>query len=379
MKEIARILRQSTQEIIDVWEERVRRTIMASQSTTKIALYDHLPLILEDLADLIEEFETLDDPYKDQRYQNIIDSSIEHGRHRATTPHYTLEGLVNEYIVFHWVITELLRERGVEHPQIFDLIKYSLETAILKSVDSFSQSIEDMQARLMGTLAHDIRNPLSTAKLAVEMLGMDIDQERREKLRNMSLSGINKALKLIEELLGTISVKAGEGMSFNFDRIDILKEVQGLYREAKEIYSVPLELECAADKIEGVFDPTTIRRSLENLITNAIKYGSRQQPITIRLADTGKDIELSVHNYGNPIPEEKQQNIFNFLKHGTTKTDGHPQSWGIGLTLVKMVAEAHGGSVKLDSNKMDGTTFTIILDKQANEPGKVKARVRENV
>ncbi len=379
MEKVAGILRQNSEQIISLWETRVRENIKASRMNTKIALYDHLPIILEDLASIFEDFKTLDNPYEDLRYKKIVESSVEHGRHRATTAEYTLEGLINEYIFFHKVITQVLREKGVKQLDAYDLIKYSIETAILKSVDSFSHSIAEMQQKLTGTLAHDIRNPLSTSRLSLEMMGKDIDEKRLEKFRVMSLNGINKSLGLVEELLDMITIKAGQGMNFNFEEIDIVNEISNVFLEAKEIYSVALTLEVPDHQVLGIFDAVSIRRLLENLITNAIKYGDTHQPISIKFEDKDNSVRLSVHNYGNPIHPDKKREIFNFLDRGNQHKAGQHKSWGIGLTLVKMVADAYGGHIDIKSNVEEGTVFMITLRKDSHRSGKVKTRLTQNV
>lgn len=107
-------------------------------------------------------------------------------------------------------------------------------------------------------------------------------------------------------------------------------------------------------------------------MTNAVKYGDPDKPITVSLENKEEEVILRVHNYGNPISAEKQKNIFSFLNRSNEESRGNLKSWGIGLSFVKMAAEAHQGNVELKSSTEHGTTFSVRLKKYSNRPGKKK-------
>ncbi|MGB5943532.1 MAG: sensor histidine kinase [Leeuwenhoekiella sp.] len=375
MKCIAHILKDNSEEILLSWEKRVRETIRASSKSSKITLQDHVPSILDDLIGILEEYENLDDPFEDERYTRIVDNSLEHGRHRAATQAYTTDEIVNEYIIFHRVITDLLNDSEITEAAPFNLIKYIIETAILKSIQSFSDALQEMQQKLVATLAHDIRNPLAAARMAIEMINPESSTERILKVKKMSYDSVNNAIKMLEGLLESVTVKAGEGMMLDFKEINLLRDIQEVREEASLVYDDKIVLDTISDSINGVFDGVAIRRLLENLITNAIKYGQSGEPITITATETEDSVQLKVHNSGVPIPAAKQAQIFKFLNHGETENSSRLKSWGIGLTLVKMVADAHEGSVELRSEEDFGTEFKVTLKKNSNRDGKVRTKL----
>jgi len=375
MKQSAAIFRKYEQEIILTWENRVNTEIQASKENKELALRDHMPNILNDMADILDRLSELDNPEEDTTYQRILENSAEHGRHRATTRLYTVDEIVHEYIIFHRVITEKLSEYGMSRTEPINMIKYIIETSILKSVSAFSDALREMQQKLIGTLAHDIRNPLAAARLATEMLDYSYGAEHIAKVKTMTFNSVNKALSMVEGLLDSVSVKAGEGMLLSFTTGDLVEHVQSVHEEACEIYRPEFSFKCSEDEIHAVFDPIALRRLIENLITNAVKYGDSDRPITIRLENTEDWVQLSVHNYGNPIDEDKQQSIFQFLEMGDQTSNTELHSWGIGLSLVKMVAEAHGGRVELNSSQEEGTTFMVTLHKHPHPEGKVHAKL----
>ncbi len=377
MKKAAEIIRNQGAVIIETWERKVKNEISAAHSTSTLALRNQLPKVLEDISFILDRYEGTDGLEDDENFHEIIQNSLDHGRHRATSSHYTVKQILQEYIVFHKVLTETLVSNDVYSSQVGIVLKYTLETAMLNSAGSFSDSLQEMREKLIGTLAHDLRNPISTAHFALDMIKHYRDDEKRfDDMRQMGLKSLKKSTELLEGLLDAITVKAGEGITLNFDEVDLLDDISWVYDEASEIYTNKINFnKKEADSLKGVFDGTAVRRVVENLVTNAIKYGAREKPVTITVEDSDKDIRVSVHNYGNPIAKKDQENIFEFLNRSSERNSGNLDSWGMGLTLVKTVANAHGGKLMLNSNEKEGTTFTLILDKFSHKPGKIRTEL----
>lgn len=357
-----------------MWEKAVVQEVMASSHTNNIVLRDHLPNMLDNIADLLIEYDGFPEAVSADNLVKIVGNSSDHGRHRAASKMYTVDQVVREYIIFHRTITRVLRAQQVYSADVADALKQMLETAILQSVTAFTGSIQDMQEKLVGSLAHDLRNPISAAHGLLGLMSYRKNEETFEKLRQMALRSLDKSLKLTEGLLDAITARAGEGMVLSFSQSDISKEIHTVHEEACHIYSQEVKLVCEASSITGVFDGTAVRRLLENLLTNAIKYGDTNRPVTIRVEDKPEVVEISVHNYGNPIPPEKQSSIFAFLSRGVAKQDSELPSWGIGLTFVRVIAHAHNGHVTVRSTSEEGTRFTVRLSKR-NKPGKIRTRL----
>lgn len=375
MNKTVKILQENISEIMELWQNEVVKNVPAAKDANVIALFDHLPNIIMDIADIMERYNEMNDISLDKSYSEILDNSIHHGRHRAMTANYTVEQVVHEYIIFHRTLSEFISSHDGYDQKMSDLLKYVIETSILKSVGSFSRSIQEMQEKLIGTLAHDIRNPLAAAQLSLEMMEQDKTGKWTDKTRIAAQRSVKKAIDLIEGLMNGITVKAGEGMMLHFEDTDLFNDIKWVHSESKGVYTSEINLECNTDKIKGVFDSTAIRRLLENLIGNGVKYGSAKKPITISVEDEEDAVEIKVHNYGNPIPSFKQEQIFKFMGSATKDKKSVAGSWGMGLTLTQIVAEAHGGDINLVSDKKTGTTFTVNLIKQFNEPGKRRAEL----
>ena len=375
----AQLLKSNINEILVVWEDEVTSEIHASNLAPKLALRDHLPNMLVDIAELIRDHRNVEEISNDDRFEDIIISSSSHGRHRASTTSYTIEQIIKEYIVLHRHITKFLEKHKVFTSEISTILKYTIETAILRSSTSFSESMQEMQEKLIAMLAHDIRNPLSITANCLELMEVGMDEKDFKRLRKVAVRTTKKALDLTEELLDTISVQAGEGIMLTFSQDDYVNEVKTVYQEAIEVYNQEFILDCPYESIAGILDGAALRRVLENLLTNAIKYGDRKKPITISLEDAGNFVKIKVKNEGNPITQGKQKSIFHFLSKNKKGDSQKLHSWGIGLTLVKVVIQAHGGNVEIESTKESGTVFTVTLNKKPGKEGKVRTILNTNI
>lgn len=373
MNRAAAVLENAKNDIIKLWVQKVRSDLPAPNETIDPVLRDHMPLMLDDIIRIMKNYENFRFDSEKESFDEMLDSSMGHGRHRSSSSGYDVAQVLKEYIILHRILTHELRSKNEYNTEVGDLLKYVIENSMLYAVVAFNGSLQKIRQKLLGVLAHDIRNPASIAYSSIGMLEQEDSKERFEKIRDMSKNSIKRAIDLLENLLETVSVEAGEGLTLHFSERDLLVYIRSLYGEASEIYSNQIILECGKDSIYGIFDSAMIRRVLENIINNAAKYGESGGPITIAVEDSPDKVAISVHNHGNPIPEQEQQEIFEFLNTANGKGPRNLKSWGMGLSLVKAVAKAHGGSLELQSNQEKGTTFTIILDKYANEPGKLKS------
>jgi len=372
MQKAATVLENKKLEIIDIWVEKVREALPASVQTPDPVLRDHLPLLLDDIGNILKRFENFEFSSELSNFDGMLDTSLGHGRHRSTSSGYDVEQVLKEYIILHKVITKELRKANVYSEDVADVLKYIIENSMLYGIVAFVNSLREVQQKLTGVLAHDIRNPASAAYLGIGMIKQDDPPERFEKIKEMTRKSLKRSLGLIEELLESVKVEAGEGITFHFSERELAKYIKSVADDASEIYPNKIILNCKEDEILGVFDTAMIRRILENIINNAVKYGERGTPVTISVEDQQEKVIINIHNQGNPIAHEDQKEIFQFLKTTNGSGPREIKSWGMGLTLVNSVARAHGGSLHLKSNKKEGTTFSIVLDKTANEPGKKK-------
>jgi signal transduction histidine kinase len=110
----------------------------------------------------------------------------------------------------------------------------------------------------------------------------------------------------------------------------------------------------------GYWSASGLIRILENLLTNAIKHGDNSEPVTIRV-EADVDVKIMVHNRGPEIPRDSREQLFQPFHQAQNNRSGNQKGWGLGLTLVKGITDAHGGTVTFESDKEHGTTFKVVL------------------
>jgi signal transduction histidine kinase len=373
MKYAAQVLKNEKEKIVNTWIDRIREDVSATRVTSRIVLRDHVPHLLDDIVRVMERFENFDVVEEEMIYKEIFESSVEHGRHRATSQGYSLGQILREYILLDKVITAVLLESKAFSKEVGMVIKYSIENAMLYSGIAFTDYLQEMRQKLLALVAHDMRNPISAALFALKMMKHEDGPERFEKIKGMGVNSLSRSLDLIENLLDSITIEAGEGMVFTFSEQNLAEFITSVHQEATESYSNAIELRCEDKEITGVFDGTMVRRVLENFISNAVKYGRPDGTVIVSCKNLEETVEISVHNEGDPIPPERQQAIFDFLNTAKGESPQGLKSRGMGLSLVKAVAEAHSGELHVESNEAEGTTFSIRLHKYSNEPGRLRA------
>lgn len=239
------------------------------------------------------------------------------------------------------------------------------EANISNSVIVDLKSEKDQREKFVLTLSHDLRGPLSVARAAVELLGRSLDSNNTSrKFVDKAIISMDRLNRMIGNLLDANRMAGGENPKLKIQNWDIVRLARNVCDDFAVLGS---EINFQSDKpqIIGEWDGEEVRRVFENLLSNAIKYGDNDYPVDMDVLDLGDQVCVKVHNMGELIKEDDQKSLFDqFRRAESTKT---PRGWGIGLSLVKGITEAHGGSVIVESFETEGTTFTVNLPKQFKE------------
>jgi signal transduction histidine kinase/CheY-like chemotaxis protein len=218
-----------------------------------------------------------------------------------------------------------------------------------------------LRERFMSVLVHDLRGPLTVAKMGSAMLVHQptVLNERPELAAKID-TNIDRVERMIRDLLDTNRIRANERLPLHLAEVDLASIAREVIGELSPMNygRFVLKLE---DGVRGIWDPEELRRALWNLAINAVKYGAADKPITITVKRSGSEAQISVHNFGSVITPEDQASIFDsFARTQDARAKGQI-GWGLGLTLVRGCSEAHGGKVTVESSAAVGTTFTIHL------------------
>lgn len=229
-----------------------------------------------------------------------------------------------------------------------------------------------LRERFVAILAHDLRGPLTSAKMSAALLNkLGGRATQRPDLVARIERNLERVDQMIRDLLDVSRIHAGQPMTLHLDWCDLREVAEEVAEELRAVHGPRFEV-VAEEDVRGVWSHDELRRALWNLCVNAVKYGRTDTPVTVRLARERDSVRLSIHNFGDPIPAEAREGIFDLFTRRRT-TPQMDESWGIGLAFVRACAEAHGGTIEVESAPEAGTTFTMTLPLDAR-PNSAKAR-----
>ncbi len=212
-----------------------------------------------------------------------------------------------------------------------------------------------LRESFVSSLTHDLRTPLSVARMHAEMISRKVSDDQLLKCRKV-IKHIDEVDRMIQDLLDANKLKAGERIPIHPCEICLNDVVDEAVIDFVDLHGDRFIIS-AQERICGFWCGKAMRRVLDNLLGNAVKYGDTR-PIEIALDQDDKCTRMKVHNYGPAIPLSDQLKLFEPFKR-SKKTDMKMTGWGIGLSLVKGLVEAHQGKASVESNESTGTTFKL--------------------
>jgi PAS domain S-box-containing protein len=221
--------------------------------------------------------------------------------------------------------------------------------------------LEQNRNQFISTLSHDIRNPLAAAHSNAQLLEKYPEQiECSKRLLDRIVINIERADGMIQDLLDTSRLQRGMELHLKMAECDLGVALYEVVEELAVHYGDRLRFRTDGE-FGGRWAFDALRRVTENLVGNAVKYGDPSSPITIRLSRNVDSVVLSVHNEGNAIPLDEQRTLFEPFRRAQSAEQSDKVGWGLGLTLVKGVAGALGGSIEVESGSEVGTTFRLTF------------------
>jgi signal transduction histidine kinase len=375
LSEAARRLRNNKDRIIDLWEDRARKELPAGTFQDRPALIDSLPVFLEEIADTLEALENNTPERTD------ITVPKEHGEQRARLKNYSLDELLREYYILQEIMLGVLNEEGRLDEPDEKVVLDAMFRGIRESATEFARvtaererasaeqmrSEEELREQFVVALAHDLRNPLTAARAGAQILMRNGDNaDVRARVLARLNSSIDYCERMIRDMLDASQMRAGRPLKLELSEFDLCELVQETVVDLTTIHGARFVLICESQQT-GVWSRPNLRRVLDNLLDNAVKYGWRQSPIKVTVRGEGDTVVIEIHNFGDPIPQHLREQIFKPFYTLARKDGVQQQGWGLGLPLVRGIVEAHGGRVDLRSFETEGTTFSIRLPRNASQ------------
>lgn len=204
----------------------------------------------------------------------------------------------------------------------------------------------------LGSVGHDLRNPLQTIVTATQVLAesLTLTQAERRTVATIERTA-DRMRRLVDQMLMFTQGVAG-GVPIHRAPVDLLELCRAVAREHAGSRAIAIDDQLA---VAIPVDGERVTQLVDNLVTNAIRYGTGQ--ITLRLLREADRAVIAVHNHGTPIAPDHLTSLFDPYKRAATSHGGV----GLGLYIVEQIARAHGGTVQVTSTADAGTTFEVRI------------------
>lgn len=341
--------------ILDEWEKRVRSSVKAASTLPHPVLIDTFPTLYDNL------IEALVPDYPRTSAAAVTPSvAMEHGGERARLTDYEIRAVISDYQLLRATIFDVLKQRGVQvSDEDAQVISSTIDASIRESVTAFTLAQSALREQFVATLAHDLRNPLAAAITGTQLIPHVREFEKIDGIANKVFENLSRIDRMIQDLLDTVIFQRGERLDLRLANFDIAEVVREVCEQFTAIHGPRFEV--IGISLKGWWGRDAMKRALENLISNAIKYGLPDAPVRISFQEYHGRMLLSVHNQGDPLPPDQVEALFQVFRRAKEAKAGNKQGWGIGLPYVRSVAESHGGSIDVDSAQERGTTFSLDI------------------
>lgn len=205
---------------------------------------------------------------------------------------------------------------------------------------------------LRGQLAHQLRTPLSVLRATLQQLlaePMPSAERLREGLQDADCAAARLS-RLVDDLL--LLARAGQNAPLATERVDVLALVESVYEQTRRWPGGDrLRLAIGSEWGDGEWvvqgDSQLLQQLLLNLVDNALKYTAAAAPVWLRLAADRDQVLIAVEDAGAPIPRAEQGQIFEQFYRGTAARHSGVPGSGLGLSVARWIARAHGGEIAL--------------------------------
>ena len=237
---------------------------------------------------------------------------------------------------------------------------------LVESVNHLAVSLdtlEKLRKRLTEDVAHELRTPITILQSYIEAMTDGIWEASPERLQSC-YEEVVRIGKLVGDLESLAKIE-GENLNLNKQRMDLHAVIEKTVNSFEgEIENKKLNVHILGQHIEIFADQDRMRQVIVNLFSNAIKYSMEGCNITFELFETKDAAGFHIQDSGIGIPKEELPYIFERFYRADKSRNRLTGGSGIGLTIVKSIVEAHGGSVMVESNRGEGSRFTITLLKE---------------
>jgi two-component system, OmpR family, phosphate regulon sensor histidine kinase PhoR len=258
--------------------------------------------------------------------------------------------------------TSARQVRGPSGERLGAALAYQEITDLMRAIQ--------VKDEFVASVSHELRTPLTSVLGHLELLGErdDLTEEVAAQLRVVQRNAARLQALLSDLLLiGQIADGTLELQSAALDLTTVVEDAVEAVRVVADQSGVMIRTE-APETLPVVADGRRLRQVLDNLLSNAIKYGRAGGSVTVALRRVGDGVELDVADTGMGIADDEREHVFGRFFRGGEAVRQHLPGTGLGLSIVASIVAAHGGTVTVESELGQGSTFRVALPGVVHQP-----------
>ena len=263
------------------------------------------------------------------------------------------------------VIANFFSIRDRESGRTLGMAGVVRDITVQKEWEAASQERDAFEKQLLGIVGHDLGTPLSAIQMSASLMlrrpGLD---ERQAVALTRIVEASERAGRMTRDLLDFTKARLGGGIAVRLRPLHLEDMVRRVIDELRVQYptrGIRLELGGTG---ESLGDWDRIAQVLQNLVNNAIHYGTPDSELSVRTGGDDASVWFEVHNEGDPIPELALPRLFEPMTQGTPHERKPSSSIGLGLFIVKSIVGGHGGKITVRTDAGKGTTFRVELPRR---------------
>ena len=223
--------------------------------------------------------------------------------------------------------------------------------------------LQQRQEDFLRIISHDLRNPLAIIQGHIQVLAEDLQDagihgDARASVEAMERSS-QRMNTMIQDLVDMTRLESGQ-LPLETHPVDIKAYLRNLLSRTELLHDYTrIQVEIPADVPAAAADYNRLERIIINLLSNALKYSTPGTPVTVGVRQEDGMVRISVRDSGPGIPPEELPRLFQryYRPEGMRSTEGI----GLGLYIARLLVEAHGGRIEVESEVGKGSTFSFTL------------------